>query len=96
MRGEPANRDYVQCPCCDFYTLSEVGGWEICPICYWEDDGFRKIEIDVPSGANHGLTLREARANFVRLGACCQLMLEKVVKVGDRAAFRQGPSSIDT
>jgi hypothetical protein len=96
MRVEPTDRNAVQCPCCDFYTLSEVGGWEICPICYWEDDGFRKAEIDVPSGANHGLTLREARANFNVLGACCRLMLGKVLAVGDRGAYRQGTNSIDT
>lgn len=96
MRDEPAGHNDVQCPCCDFYTISEVGGWEICPICFWEDDGFRRAEIDVPSGANHGLTLREARANFIDLGACCQLMLEKVLTAGDRAAFRKGPSIFDT
>lgn len=95
MRGEPADRNAVQCPCCDFYTLSEVGDWEICPICYWEDDGFRQAEVDVPSGANHGLTLRQARANFIGLGACCQLMLGKVLTAGDRSAYLQGPRSID-
>lgn len=94
MRGERPDRGEVQCPCCDFHTLSEVGG-EICLVCYWEDDGFRKSYIDVPSGANHGLTLRETRANFIRLGACCELTIGKVLTAEDRVLYRQGPSSID-
>ncbi|MBQ6093927.1 MAG: hypothetical protein IJL09_00855, partial [Lachnospiraceae bacterium] len=27
-----------RCPCCGFYTLEEVGTYEVCPVCYWEDD----------------------------------------------------------
>ena len=27
------------CPCCGYLTLDERGGYEICPVCYWEDDG---------------------------------------------------------
>ncbi|TAM51204.1 MAG: hypothetical protein EPN57_18285 [Paraburkholderia sp.] len=68
-----------------------MGGWEICPICYWEDDGFRRAEIDVRSGANHGLTLREARANFNSLGACCPLMFRKVLTPSARGAYIHGP-----
>jgi hypothetical protein len=29
----------LQCPCCDCFTLEERRVWEICPVCYWEDDG---------------------------------------------------------
>ncbi|QTD95301.1 hypothetical protein J4G50_37290 [Burkholderia anthina] len=31
------------------HPLSEVGGWEICSICYWEDDEFRGKERDFRS-----------------------------------------------
>lgn len=27
------------CPCCGHPTLTEPGGYEICEICSWEDDG---------------------------------------------------------
>jgi hypothetical protein len=27
------------CPCCGFKTLEERGGFVICAVCYWEDDG---------------------------------------------------------
>lgn len=28
-----------RCPCCGFLTLDERGTFEICPVCFWEDDG---------------------------------------------------------
>lgn len=50
------------CPCCGYLTLDERGNYEICPVCYWEDDG------GDGTGPNH-MTLEEARENFQRLGA---------------------------
>lgn len=29
-----------KCPCCGYYTLDERGGYDICPVCFWEDDAF--------------------------------------------------------
>ncbi|WP_080437162.1 CPCC family cysteine-rich protein [Burkholderia ubonensis] len=26
--------------CCDHFTLDAQADWEICPVCFWEDDGF--------------------------------------------------------
>ena len=54
------------CPCCGFRTLGERGGYEICRVCFWEDDGSQ--EPDCFSVANR-LTLREARENFASMGA---------------------------
>ena len=30
-----------KCPCCGFYTLKDKADntFQICPVCYWEDDG---------------------------------------------------------
>lgn len=76
------------CPCCGCLTLDERGGYDICPVCFWEDDAYLVIGdgeirgvlvdnevsdeelLDVPSGANHGLTLREGRENYRKFGAC--------------------------
>ncbi len=80
-----------QCDCCDHFTLSSKGDWEICPVCYWEDDAFGLEELDEPSGANHGLTLREARTNFERLGACCESMAHHVLLAEERAKFKRVP-----
>jgi hypothetical protein len=55
-----------ECPCCGYRTIGERGGYEICRVCFWEDDGGN--DIDAHSGPNH-MTLREARASFERIGA---------------------------
>jgi hypothetical protein len=60
----------VACPCCRNLTLAERGAYEICPVCYWEDDGQDDRDADiVRGGPNYGLSLTAARANFVRIGA---------------------------
>ena len=56
----------VRCPCCDYYTLPERGRYDICRVCFWEDDG--TLEDHASSGPNH-MTLGEGRANFRKLGA---------------------------
>lgn len=58
------------CPCCEHLTLGKRGWYEICPVCFWEDDP--AVERDgpaVPSSPNEEMTLDEGRANFARLGA---------------------------
>ncbi len=58
------------CPCCGYRTLSERGGFEICPVCFWEDDGQDDEDADVVRGGpNHSLSLTEARRNFREFGA---------------------------
>jgi hypothetical protein len=64
IKGEP--EVLFQCPCCEYRTLDSRGEYEICPVCFWEDTG--DIDQDRYSGPNH-MTLREARANFMKLGA---------------------------
>jgi hypothetical protein len=56
------------CPCCDYCTLGRRGEYFICHICFWEDSGMD--DLDRPSGPNGGMTLRQARENFERFGAC--------------------------
>jgi hypothetical protein len=54
------------CPCCGYPTLSERGGYDICPICYWEDDGQDDETADpVLGGPNSDYSLTEARRNFI-------------------------------
>ena len=65
------------CPCCNFRSLPRRGEYDICPVCFWEDDGSN--EPDLHSGPNH-MTLRAARDNFERIGAMSEADLPKVVK----------------
>jgi hypothetical protein len=58
-------RPTYRCPCCYFRTLYERGGFEICPICYWEDDGQDDSDADSRWGGPNGvLSLTEARKNY--------------------------------
>ena len=79
-----------QCPCCVSFTLDARHDWDICPVCFWEDDVLETDPLN-PSPSNHGLTLAEARANFRLIGACEPAMLEHVCPVPERAAFRYEP-----
>jgi hypothetical protein len=55
------------CPCCGYPTLGGRGGYEICELCWWEDDGTDDEEAEeVKSGPNHSYSLAEARENFTR------------------------------
>ena len=79
-----------QCPCCDYFSLDERGGYDICRICFWEDSGQDLDELDEHSGPNHQ-TLREARANFRLFGACDLPAQAHVLPVTKRHQFRHCP-----
>lgn len=86
------------CPCCGCLTLDERCAYDICPVCFWEDDAYLIVNdgelkavrvendvsdetlLDVPSGANDGLTLREGRENYRKFGACDEKMKRHVRK----------------
>lgn len=84
----------LQCPCCDYFTLPTRHDYEICPICFWEDEGVDVDEPDEESAANHGLNLRQARANFQAIGACEPSMLEHVLPPERRVGYRYVPRAI--
>ncbi len=53
-----------KCPCCDQYTLEHPSGsYDICPICFWEDDKMQLENPNYSSGANR-ISLVEARKNY--------------------------------
>lgn len=65
-RDTPAGRRF-RCPCCDCWTLTQTGSWEICMVCWWQDDPLQNERPDV-TGANVGLTLQQARGNYRATG----------------------------
>lgn len=64
------------CPCCGYKTLEEEHEYNICPICYWEDDWYQFINVD-STGAN-SVSLRKAQKNYLEFGACEQSVLKFV------------------
>ncbi|MBA3019828.1 CPCC family cysteine-rich protein [Propionicimonas sp.] len=71
--------ELAACPCCGYRTLPERGAYEICRVCFWEDDG--TTDPDRVSGPNH-MTLREARLNVQHLGAVSESAREHVLTDG--------------
>jgi hypothetical protein len=69
-----------KCPCCGFKTLLERGGYDICEVCFWEDDGQDDHDADeVRGGPNKDLSLTQARRNFLSsIGACEEDMVQHV------------------
>ncbi len=58
------------CPCCGYITIPNGGDAlaYICPVCFWEIDLFIQSD-DEPSDQNHGLSLSQARSNYIKYGA---------------------------
>jgi hypothetical protein len=52
--------DLNKCPCCGEKTLTELGNFEICEVCGWEDDDIQSDDPDYAAGANH-ISLNEAK-----------------------------------
>lgn len=60
-----------KCKCCGYYTLvgtMEEIGWDICPVCFWENDVFEE-KPEAYSGANH-MTLAQGRENYKKYSVC--------------------------
>jgi hypothetical protein len=65
---------FSPCPCCRYKTLSTGGPFEICPVCYWEDDWVQSDDPTYEGGANDE-SLEEARRNFETFGASSPSLL---------------------
>ncbi|MEU6078704.1 CPCC family cysteine-rich protein [Micromonospora sp. NPDC047074] len=92
VNRSPEDSQYA-CPCCGYLTLSERGGYEICDVCFWEDDGQDDHDAGrVRGGPNRNLSLLDARRNFAALGAADPKDLKHVrpPRPEERPPGRQG------
>ena len=75
------------CPCCGFLVFQEEpGSYDICPICFWEDD-LSQLRFPKTTGANH-VSLIEGQANYARAGVC-ELRFKDRVRAPDPAELRE-------
>ncbi|MBE0542645.1 MAG: hypothetical protein IH623_14900 [Verrucomicrobia bacterium] len=56
------------CPCCGYRTFRRrPGNYEICHVCFWEDDPVQLLDPWYPGGANN-VSLQEAQQNYAQIG----------------------------
>ncbi len=67
------------CPCCGYITLDRqpTDTFQICPVCFWEDDGLQYEQPDYEGGAN-SVSLHQAQHNVRTFGASDQASLPYV------------------
>ena len=65
------------CPCCGYLMFDEPpGSYDICKICFWEDD-ISQLRFPRTTGANH-VSLIDGQKNFREFGACERRVLQFV------------------
>jgi hypothetical protein len=69
------NLIFSSCPCCGFLTIKNIGHYEICPVCFWEDDPIQYIDHNYAGGANK-VSLQIARKNYANYGASMEEYIE--------------------
>jgi hypothetical protein len=74
-------REKFPCPCCGYKTFNEKpdGTYDICQVCFWEDDPIQLDDPEYEGGANT-VSLRQAQKNFLKFGACAEAMIKNVLK----------------
>lgn len=70
-----------KCPCCESYSLETQGGFEICPVCFWEDDPIMEENPNISGGSND-ISLNQAKVNYLMYGACEERFIPSVRKKG--------------
>lgn len=56
------------CPCCGYRTIDIRGDFDICRVCWWEDDGQDNNNAGASYGGPNGISLSQARYNFIQYG----------------------------
>lgn len=60
--------DIITCPCCAYPKKKE---FDICPICWWQDEGYENENAKIVRGGPNGyLSLEQARINFSKTLNC--------------------------
>ncbi|MDH2380145.1 CPCC family cysteine-rich protein [Bradyrhizobium sp. CER78] len=64
--ADNTDKTLFPCPCCASEVLTEVGAYEICDGCGWEDDPEQRDNPDYSGGANR-LSLNQYREEHQKL-----------------------------
>ena len=53
------------CPCCNTKAFEDIGGFDICELCGWQDDPLQRDDPDDDMGANF-LSLNDYKKEWLR------------------------------
>ncbi|MER6141865.1 CPCC family cysteine-rich protein [Streptomyces sparsogenes] len=59
----------LPCVCCGHLVFESVGSYEICPLCFWEDD-LVQLRWPTHAGGANSTSLVQAQVNYQAFGAC--------------------------
>lgn len=65
------------CPCCGYKTLPGRGDYDLCTVCFWEDDADELDDAVSLEGPN-GQTLAEGQRTYARYGTSVLHCINKV------------------
>lgn len=75
MKSEAKN----YCCCCGYLTIVRRGDYEICPICFWEDD-LTQLQFPQKAGGANKVSLVDAQKNYERIGVSDERLSKHVRK----------------
>ncbi|MDX3386605.1 CPCC family cysteine-rich protein [Streptomyces niveiscabiei] len=93
MTGPPD--EIFPCPCCGHLMFWELGNYDICDVCFWEEDVTQLRYPWCDFGPNGGLNLIDAQANYARIGAVREDLLRHVRPPKDDEPLDPGFRPVD-
>ena len=83
------------CPCCGHVTFGEPpGSYEVCAVCFWEDDAVQLRWPDYDGGANTP-SLIDAQRTFAAVGAMESRFVARVRGADESEPLDQGWRPVD-
>jgi hypothetical protein len=79
------------CPCCGYRTIGERGNYDICKVCWWEDDGQdNRHSEQVMGGPNYGISLVMGRYNYLVYGLYDPKRTDLMEKKAEEREYKRG------
>ncbi|RKQ51701.1 Cysteine-rich CPCC [Roseivirga pacifica] len=87
--GEPVKLE--SCPCCGYRTIGARGNYDICKVCWWEDDGQDNQHPErIIGGPNYGISLAMGRYNYLSYGLYDPKRTDLIRLKADENEFERG------
>jgi len=87
---EGVNDKLISCPCCGCETLAERGDYDICGVCWWEDDGQDNEQASENRGGPNRVSLAMGRHNFIVHGICEPERTNLLLKCKPQGKYERG------